>query len=72
MVCCVTIIDIRLQQAPFLLRTFIKPHAHHRILEFEKQPPVADELQVYTWYASILFFALSLPSPVTATRMCSY
>jgi hypothetical protein len=52
-----------LQQAPFLIRTFIKPHAHHRILDFEGQPPIADELQVYTWYAlffSVPFLALEM------------
>ena len=59
-----------LQQAPFLVRTFIKPHAHHRILDFEGQLPVADELQVYTWYATP-FLTPSPPSVVTTTRPCA-
>jgi Sin3 associated polypeptide p18 (SAP18) len=41
-----------MQQVPVLIRTFVKLHAHHRITDFEGQIPVADELQVYKWYAT--------------------
>ena len=36
--------------APFLIRTFVKVGAYHRLTQFEEGPlPLADEQQIYTW-----------------------
>ena len=41
---------ILVQTAPFLIRTFVKIGAYHRLAQFEDGPlPLADEQPVYTW-----------------------
>lgn len=62
---------LTLQQPPFLIRTFIKPHAHHRIISFEGQLPIADELQVYTWYLPS-FSHLPLSHNPHVPHFCKY
>ncbi|KAI0751150.1 Sin3 associated polypeptide p18-domain-containing protein [Daedaleopsis nitida] len=40
----------REKTAPFLIRTFVKVGAYHRLAQFEEGPlPLADEQEVYTW-----------------------
>src|SRR6266702_5505962 len=47
--------------APFLIRAFVKTGSFHRLSQFEDVPlPLADELQIFTWYVSFpSFFLLS-------------
>ena len=39
-----------IQTAPFLIRTFLKIGAFHRLAQFEEGPlPIVDEQQIFTW-----------------------
>lgn len=42
------------QTCPFLIRTFVKPRAHHDDADFEADRlPVASEFEIFTWYVPL-------------------
>ncbi|KAH9939334.1 Sin3 associated polypeptide p18-domain-containing protein [Epithele typhae] len=63
----------REKTAPFLIRTFVKVGAYHRLVQFEDGPlPLSDEQAIYTWKDATLREVLttlrSSAPPVTEYR----